>query len=221
MTQLLSAIALYGHTCLAGSLDVPPLLSYGSAMAMHAGRHQLSTDNGRITLRTSRDGLAAQAGHDLTIDAARWSGELVLADDLAPASLDVRIDMGALVVRAGSSGIKPLSDKDKREIAVTARKVLTSDRYPEARFAATSFDAGPAGTGVIAGTLSLAGQSRPVRLDVSQSEPGHYRATTTVRQTDFGIKPYSGFLGALKVADPVQVEVELDLSQTADQEPTA
>ena len=191
-------------------------------MAIAAGRHQLGTENGRITLLTSRDGLAAQAGHDLTMDAARWSGELMLADDLAPASLEAKIDLGALVVRAGTGGIKPLSDRDKREIAVTARKVLKTDRYPEATFTATSFEAAPDGSGgVIAGTLTLAGQSRPQRLTVSQSESGHYRATTTVRQTDFGIKPYSGLLGALRVADAVEVQVEVDLPQVADQEPTA
>ena len=48
-----------------------------------------------------------------------------------------------------------------------------------------------------------------------------YHATTTIRQTDFGIKPYSAFLGSLKVADAVEVEVDIDLSQAADQEPAA
>jgi len=41
-------------------------------MAVRAGRHQLGPDQGRIILRTFRDGLAAQAGHDLTIEATRW-----------------------------------------------------------------------------------------------------------------------------------------------------
>lgn len=189
-------------------------------MAIHAGRHQFGTDKGRITLRTSRDGLVASAGHDLTIDAVSWSGELVVADDHTPASLAVKVDLGALVVRGGSGGIKPLTDRDKREIAVTARKVLTADRYPDATFTATSFDPAANGGGTIGGTLTLAGQTRPVRLEVMQTAPGHYRATTTVRHTDFGIKPYSAFLGSLKVADPVAIEVELDLSQAEDQEPT-
>jgi polyisoprenoid-binding protein YceI len=181
-------------------------------MAIHAGRHHLGTDNGRITLRTFRDGLVAQAGHDLTIDAVRWSGELLVADDLSPASLQVKVDLGALVVRAGTGGIKPLSDRDKREIAVSSRKVLAADRYPEATFTATGFQ--PVGDGgVIAGTLVLAGQSRPQRLQVSRTAPGVYHATTTIRQTEFGIKPYSAFLGSLKVADAVEVEVDLDLSQ--------
>jgi len=190
-------------------------------MAIHAGRHQFGPDNGRITLRTSRDGLVAQAGHDLTIDAVRWSGELVVGADLTPTSLAVTVDLGALVVREGTGGIKPLTDRDKREIAVTARKVLTADRYPEATFTATSFEPAANGGGTIGGTLTLAGQTRPVRLQVTQTAPGQYRATTTVRHSDFGIKPYSAFLGSLKVADAVDVAVELDLSEAEDQEPAA
>ncbi len=191
-------------------------------MAIHAGRHKFGVDEGSITLRTSRDGFASQAGHDLTIEAARWSGELAVGADLAPASLEVRVDLGALVVRQGTGGIKPLSDRDKREISVTARKVLGVDRQPEATFTATGFEASPDGSGgVIAGTLSLAGQSRPQRLEVTQPSPGRYRATTTVRQSDFGIKPYSAFLGSLKVADAVQVEVEVDLSDATEQESAA
>ena len=44
-------------------------------MAIEAGRHQFATERGRIVLKTFRDGLASQAGHDLTIEAGRWSGE--------------------------------------------------------------------------------------------------------------------------------------------------
>jgi polyisoprenoid-binding protein YceI len=191
-------------------------------MAIAAGRHQFGAENGRITLKTFRDGLVAQAGHDLTIEAIRWSGELVVAPDQKPASLNVNVDLGALVVRAGTGGIKPLTDRDKREIAVTARKVLSADRYPEATFAATSFEPGPdGGGGTIVGTLTLAGRSEPQQLQVSQLAPGQYRATTTIRQTSFGIKPYSAFLGSLKVSDAVELEVEVDLSQAAEKEPAA
>ncbi len=177
-------------------------------MALGAGRYALE---GRLTLRTSRDGLAAQAGHDLTIDVGSWSGEVVIGADLAPASLDATVELGSLVVRAGTGGIKPLSDRDKREILTTARKVLSADRYPEASFTASSFSPATDG-GTIDGTLTLAGKSGPLRLEVRQTGPDRYLATTTVRQTSFGIKPYSGFLGALKVSDEVAVDAEVGLT---------
>ena len=163
---------------------------------------------------TLRDGLAAQAGHDLTLEPTRWAGELAVGDDLTPKSLEVRIDMGSLVVREGTGGLKPLTDRDKREIAVTARKVLAAERHPEASFTAASFEPAADGGGVITGTLTLAGRSRPLRLRVSQDRPGDYRATTTIVQSDFGIKPYSAFLGSLKVRDRVDVRVEISLPET-------
>ena len=193
-------------------------------------------DNGRITLRTFRDGLAAQAGHDLTIELARWSAELVVSGDLVPASLTVTADLASLVVIGGSGGLKPLTDRDKREIGVTARKVLAVGRYPDAVFAATAFEPGPDTSdrsaaaaavatadrsGTVRGTLRLAGQTAPVDLRVQAEGSGRYQASTTIRQTDFGIKPYSGFLGALKVRDTVDVAVEVDLSLVADQESAA
>jgi polyisoprenoid-binding protein YceI len=190
-------------------------------MAIHSGRHQFGTDTGRITLRTFRDGLAAQAGHDLTIEAARWSAELDVSPDGSPVSLNVTIDLGALVVREGTGGLKPLTDRDKREIGVTARKVLSADRFPEASYVATAFTPGSDGAGTISGTLRLAGQSGPLDLRVATTGPERYHATATIRQTDFGIKPYSGFLGALKVRDTVDIDIDADLSDAADQEPAA
>jgi len=191
-------------------------------MAILAGRHHLDTDRGRILLTTLRAGLAAQAGHDLTIEPASWSGELEVGADAAPVSLEVRIDMSSLVVRDGSGGLKPLSDRDRREIAATARKVLSVPRHPDATFSATAFESaspdqggGDQGGGVITGTLTLAGRSRPLRLAVRPSGPGGYVATASVTQSDFGIKPYAGFMGALKVADAVGVRVEVSLPQAA------
>jgi polyisoprenoid-binding protein YceI len=184
-------------------------------MAVLAGRHQLGPDRGRIILRTFRDGLAAQAGHDLTIEATRWSGVLGVNEDLSPADLNVRIDMGALVVRDGTGGIKPLTDRDRREIAVTARKVLASDRHPEAVFAAAGFEPVAGGGGEISGTLTIRGQARPLKVHVTQTSADHYHVEAQIVQSDYGIKPYSGFLGALRVRDAVDIAVDLDLSDQA------
>jgi polyisoprenoid-binding protein YceI len=184
-------------------------------MAVHAGSRQLGTDRGRIVLHTFRDGLAAQAGHDLTIEVGRWSGVLSLNDDLSPASLDARIDLNSLIVREGTGGLKPLTDRDRREIAVTARKTLGADRHPEATFTATDFKADTDGGGLITGTLTVAGAARPLRLQVSKTGPDRYHATGSVVQSQHGIKPYSGFLGALKVRDGVDVDVDVNLAEAA------
>ena len=72
----------------------------------------------------------------------------------------------------------------------------------------------PAGGGAIDGTLTLHGQSRPLRLQVTRTGDGQYRATATVTQSQFGIKPYSGMFGALKLRDAVDIEVTVTLPAT-------
>ena len=69
-------------------------------------------------------------------------GRADVNEDLSPAGLTVQIDMGSLIVREGTGGLKPLTDRDRREIAVTARKTLGADRHPEATFSATEFKPG-------------------------------------------------------------------------------
>jgi polyisoprenoid-binding protein YceI len=183
-------------------------------MAANGGRHQIGPETGRLTLRTYRSGLAAQAGHDLTIDVTRWNGELdepAEGTEDGPGALAATIDLTSLDIREGRGGIKPLSDRDRRDITGQARKQLDTGHYPEASYAATGFTQDNAGGGAIDGTLTLHGQSRPLRLEVSQTGEGQYRATATVVQSQFGIKPYSGMFGALKLRDDVDIEVTVTL----------
>jgi polyisoprenoid-binding protein YceI len=184
-------------------------------MAVQPGRYRLGPDRGRLIVRTARDGMAATAGHDLTIEVPRWSGELTISGNgggPAPAGLDLRIDLGSLTVLRGTGGIKPLTDRDRREIAVTARKVLGTDRHPEAAFTADGFQAGPGDGWLVSGSLTLNGQTRPLQLQVSQTGDGRFRATASVRQTQYGIRPYTAFLGALKVRDAVDIEADAELA---------
>lgn len=179
-----------------------------------SGQHKIGPDCGKLILRTSREGLAAQAGHDLTIEVTRWSGTVVVADDPSASTVEVTADSGSLSVREGTGGVKPLSERDKREIAQTARTLLRTDRHPEIGFASTAVRPGGRG-GVVEGTLTLLGNSRPARLEITDLDGGRYRATCRVVQSEYGIKPYAALFGALKLADPVKVELDLDLSGPA------
>jgi hypothetical protein len=48
---------------------------------------------------------------------------------------------------------------------------------------------------------------------VSEAAPDRYRGNAVVKQSAYGIKPYSAFLGALRVRDEVEVEIEVDLTR--------
>jgi polyisoprenoid-binding protein YceI len=166
---------------------------------------QIGPENGRLTVHTSREGVVARAGHDLTIEMTRWSGRLRLGAHPATSELTVTVDMGSMRIVEGTGGITPLSERDEHEILGNARRILSVDRYPEATFVAEEF-----GADAVDGTLSLLGRSHGFRLTY-RIDGERYRASGNVRQSDYGIEPFRAFFGALKLADAVRVEAELDL----------
>jgi hypothetical protein len=54
----------------------------------------------------------------------------------------------------------------------------------------------------------MAGNSHPVEFELGVGSDGQIAGGATLKQTDWGIKPYSGLFGALKVADEVEVVCE-------------
>jgi hypothetical protein len=182
-----------------------------------AGTYEFGPESGRVLVRTSREGLAARAGHDLTLELTDWLARVTTPGEgsVAEATVTADLGLGSLAVREGTGGAKPLSDRDRREIQKQAHKILgdaaragfTSNHV----IPSSTSSAGSPAAGAIEGTLTMHGVSRAIRLEVTSQEPGRYRGSTTIRQTDFGITPYSGFFGALKLRDEVTVEFEVSI----------
>lgn len=193
-----------------GCLDGVRRWAYGARMALRAGHIRIGPERGRLLVRTSRQGLAATAGHDLTIEVTSWSADVAVDGDSAAVS--GRADLASIAVREGTGGVKPLTDRDRREIADRARTLLDTDHRPEAAFRSTEVPVTDSG-GTITGTLTIRGIDQPFTLEVGQTRPGHYRATGTVVQSAYGIKPYTAFFGALKLADEVTIEIETELDE--------
>jgi hypothetical protein len=183
-------------------------------VAASEGNFRLGPDSGRVVIKTGRAGLAARAGHDLTIEVTRWSAQIeVPAEEnggVGAAMVSAELDLGSLEVREGTGGVKPLTDGDRREIKKTMSGILG-----DATASFTSSRVIPAGAsgGAVEGTVTLNGKTQPARLQVTAPGPGRYRGTATVTQSGFGIKPYTGFFGALKLRDEVGLEFEVDLGQ--------
>jgi polyisoprenoid-binding protein YceI len=185
-------------------------------VAATSGDFRIGPDAGRVVIKTTRAGLAARAGHDLTIEVTRWSAQVqVPAEEdggLTAATVSAELDLGSLEVREGKGGAKPLTDGDRREIKKQIGGILGGG---SASFTSSRIIVSGASGGAIEGTATLNGKSQPVRLQVTSPGEGRYRGGGTLNQTAFGIKPYTGFFGALKLKDEVVVEFEADLSKGA------
>jgi polyisoprenoid-binding protein YceI len=188
-------------------------------MELHPISFEIGPDNARLLIRTHREGLGARAGHDLVIEATRWTGQVRIdAGEPPRGHVEVRVDARGLEVREGHGGARPLTDKDRLEIKTNIEeKVLHADRDPELRFAAEQVVVEDHHAH-LTGDLTIGGETRPAGVDVDL-EPAadglHARGAIPIRQTDYGIKPYSALMGMLKVADQVEVDFDVRLPSEA------
>ena len=182
-------------------------------MSLAPGTHRFGPENGSLLVKTYREGMAAKVGHDLVIEVTAWEATVELPADPAAASIRLAADPRSLEVREGLGGLKPLTDKDRGEIRSTIdAKVL---RGSPITFVSSSVRGGRGGEGplVVDGDLTLAGQTRPVTAQLAMTDDGHVTGTIPVTQTAWGIKPYRGLMGALKVRDEVDIVIEGTLPQ--------
>jgi polyisoprenoid-binding protein YceI len=173
-------------------------------MAIQAGTYKLGPDNASLHVETGRSGAAAKAGHDLIIDVTSWEATLEVGDT---SSLELSADSTSLHVREGKGGMQALGDDDKADI----RKTIDKDVLKTKNVTFTSSSVESAGDGLkVSGDLEMGGKSKPVSFDLSESG-GTLTGSADIKQSDWGIKPYSALFGALKVNDEVKVVVEAKL----------
>lgn len=181
---------------------------------VQAGEYGFGSDSGRMLVRTYRTGLGSRAGHDLVIEVSAWRGRLTIAPGETQASGELTADVDSFTVVEGRGGVKPLTDSDRADIRSTIRqKILDAARHPTIEFRSDSVS-GPADDATVRGQLTIRGTTRPISLTAAlqDGEGGtRLRARAEVTQSDWGVKPYSAFLGALKLRDSVEIEVDAAL----------
>jgi polyisoprenoid-binding protein YceI len=174
------------------------------------GTYAIGPETASLTVRTGRAGIGAKVGHELVLEVMAWSGTVDLdPDQPETASVRVAVDARSLTVREASGGFKPLTAGERGEIRKNIEKTLHTDKYPSITFHSTEVVMTGAHLSVH-GNLTMASTTRPTVLDAAVASAAHettITARTEVVQTAFGIKPYSAMMGALRVADAVDVHV--------------
>lgn len=181
---------------------------------MQAGTYRLGPADGTLSVRTGRTGAAAKAGHDLVIHVTSWEATLEVGDDPASTSIELTADATSLRVREGTGGMQSLGEDDKANIHATIddevlRRQAITFRSTEVQ---TAVDAGALS---VRGELTLAGTTRPIAFDLAVGGDGTLTAVAVIKQTDWGMKPYSALFGALKVSDDVKVAIDAALPSPA------
>ncbi len=175
-------------------------------MGIPAGTHTFGPENGALRVRTWRGGAAAQAGHDLLIQVASWQATLEVGEDPTQTSLVLEADASSLRVQDGFGGMQPLGDDDKANIEQTIDDEIL--KGTEIEFRSTAVQAADGGRMIVQGDLTLVGTVHPLELELVVGDDGRLSGSAVVRQSDWGMTPYSALFGALKVADEVSIAVD-------------
>jgi polyisoprenoid-binding protein YceI len=182
--------------------------------------YRLSPSASELTVQVFKDtsSLAARLSHDHVIQASQMTGVITWSDNASDCVVDVRVPILGLRVdpphlrerlRLGSK----LTDKDKRETDknMRAKSQLWSDRFPVITVRSTS--CAPKNGGLrVTFDMCIRGRtvSRAADLTVTLegdtlTAAGSFKA----RATDFGFKPFSALLGALKNQDEMLFSAKL------------
>ena len=155
--------------------------------------------------------MGAKLAHDLILSPTSWRGTLnVDADNPSASSAELSIDPRSIQILESVGGVMSLSDKDKGKIAKNLDEdVLQTSKYPELTFQSTSVS-GSEPNFTVAGNMTIRGATRPVNVALNVNGT-QVNAKTTISQKDFGIKPFSAMMGAIKLRDDVDFELTVDL----------
>ncbi len=182
------AIALLGYSPAARAQDGPvtyAILPEASLLQVH----------------TSAGGLLGMFGHEHDVRAHAFTGTIVY-DAQDPSTSRVHVTVltdSLLVVPAGDSSDIPAITRAMRE------QVLHVDRFPEITFSSTAVTVHD-GTVHVRGDLTIIGRTRPVDMDLAlmvTRDTLRVRGTFTIKQTAFGIRPYTTALGTIRVGNEV------------------
>src|SRR5229473_6795147 len=149
--------------------------------------------------------MGGKMGHDLTIEVGKWSASATVGDDPSATSLEGSAEVGSMHVVSGEGGVKPLSEGDKADIKKTITDKILGNTTIDFRSTSVS---GGGSNATVQGDLTIAGKTAPAQFQLQDLGGGRIKATGTVVQTNFGVKPFKAFMGALKVKDAVDIEIE-------------
>jgi polyisoprenoid-binding protein YceI len=163
---------------------------------------RLGPENASLHVHTYREGVAAKVGHDLVIEVTRWEATVEAE------SVELTADPRSLAVREGRRGVKPLTDKDRDEIRRLIDEKVLHGNPIEFRSTAVRREGGQL---AVEGDLTMGGSTRPIAARLEVGADGRATGTIPLTQSAWGIKPYRGLMGALKVRDELEVAVEAPL----------
>jgi polyisoprenoid-binding protein YceI len=206
--QLLIAGLLFIPLLAAGQKSPKKPAAPAPPPAPAAKTYNLVPAESSFTVFVGKAGALSFLAHDHNIAVKSFSGRVVVPPaGAAQGSLELDVDARSLVV------LDKVSDKDRAEITKSMHEaVLESAKFPKITFRSVGISNVNGASLTVNGDLTLHGVTRRIAVPVNISAtPQLLRATGkyTLKQTDFGITPYSAAAGSIRVKNEVVLNFNL------------
>lgn len=170
--------------------------------------YSLVPERSKFTVQAFAEGLFSAFGHDPVIHIRNFSGEVhFVPGTIANASLKITVDPNSLAVG------EEVKEKDRLEIEQTMRnEVLETSRYDEILFTSSNISVNRLAQGRcqvrVIGDLTLHGVTRKsiwISAEATISDDSlQAKGDFSLKQSDFGIKPYSAAGGTIKLKNELK-----------------
>ena len=180
--------------------------------------YTLDASQSRLFVLVTYDRKATIPGHDHVVAATTFKGTATWdPSDPTACKVSIAFPVTALEVDPGSSrswaGLDGTTgDGDKRKIKdnFLGKYQLEGDKFPEISYQSTSCS-GEGPQFQVKGNLTIHGVTAPVTADmtVQAADPFPAKGTFRTDHSQWGMKPYSALLGALKNAPELAFTVDV------------
>jgi len=194
------------------------LVAYAQPLA--STHYQVDISNSRVYARVDA---ASRLGHTHGVEGRLASGTIT-PSGVGELVFDLTTFQADTAQARQYVGLDATVPSDARKVTsnMLGADVLAVSRYPRAVYSVTSMRpldgqaAGQSGRYQVDGRFTLHGVSQPVQImatieSADQSGALRMRGTFTIRQTAFGIQPYSALAGLARVADSLPIWGDLIL----------
>ncbi|MGH8271010.1 MAG: hypothetical protein ACRESG_01630 [Gammaproteobacteria bacterium] len=219
---LLAACAARHPQTTPQTVPAPPHLtaSYAAAAMHGVAVYRLDPDDSQVLVLVDKAGALADFGHIHVIAVGGLRGFARVARNRRGA-VHLAFPLRALVVdppaarsALGGEYAKTLSPEQRQGTRrnMLGASVLDAARYPWVKLTIAAPVTGTTGTSALLARISMHGVGQNIRTT------GRYSVSTQwllvagdfkLRQSDFDIQPYSALLGALRVADEIEIRYHL------------
>ncbi|MFT3714575.1 MAG: YceI family protein [Gordonia sp. (in: high G+C Gram-positive bacteria)] len=165
----------------------------------------LTNNDGELLLHTGVEGRAARTGHNLEIRMDEWTATAETDGDGHPTSVRLSVPLDSMEVVGAQGGLTMMTKSEKKVARGNALKSMNAKKNTTVEYVSSDVQR-DGDTYAVSGQLTINGITRAHPLTVTANGAA-FSCETVVAQTNFGIKPYSLMMGALKVADQVTISI--------------